>query len=562
MKNITLLVFAVVFTLMGLAGGYLATAKKAAEPVPAAAPDEHAEPHAEGPPKPKISAQALKNLGVTMAAAETKNFIRHREIPGTIVESPATLKPVLAPVAGRILKVDVVAGSVIAPEAALIQILRDPLPRPTYTLTDEILKFTNEDLHRTAAELRKAVGNANLAKTELERMTQVADAGGKDGPVLVPKKSLIDLRYDLVRAESELSNARLELKQHGLSAEEIAGLEAGKAIPAAGQTAWKHSFERNGLWTPAAESMQQALPDAVRNLPWNVAAIGELAATGLITADLVDWVKSHGALSAQFQHICGLVQLGHTIADLNALSDQSGFDATVTVKAPVSVLGGKDDWDVREVLAHAGEHVEAGARLLLLDNPRVMFLRVVPSGADATALLKANETDAAMNALPAIDGTGPALAELKIARFEGDEGAAGATALIAVRNEALRTSNGGIAGNTRSWRLRKGMRYMLRVPIQEFKDAFVVPNDAVTDDGPEKIILIQDGNSFKPLKVEILHLDHESAVIANNKDTEIFPGDMIVQHGTFGLNLALKASAGGGGEEGGEHAGHHHHHHH
>ena len=82
--------------------------------------------------------------------------MRHREIPGTIVEFPATLKPVLAPVSGRIMKVNVLAGSVAGSDSALVQILRDPLPRPTFTLTEEILKFTNEDLHRTAAELRKA----------------------------------------------------------------------------------------------------------------------------------------------------------------------------------------------------------------------------------------------------------------------------------------------------------------------------------------------------------------------------------------------------------------------
>ena len=56
-------------------------------------------------------------------------------------------------------------------------------------------------------------------------------------------------------------------------------------------------------------------------------------------------------------------------------------------------------------------------------------------------------------------------------------------------------------------------------------------------------------------KVEVLHQDHESVVIANNKDTELFPGDTVVQHNAFGLSLALKAGAG---EEGG---GHHHHHH-
>ena len=560
MKNITLIVFSIVFTLIGLGGGYLATAPKASS-APAEAGAEHGAEKA----NPGLSPQALANLGVTLAPAETKAFVRHRDIPAAVVEVPTTVKIVLAPVGGRILKLNVVPGSVVAGGAVLYQILRDPLPRPTYTLTEEILKFTNEDLHRTAADLRKAAGNVALVKIEMDRLTQLADNGAKDGTVLVPKKNLIDARYELGRAENDLNNARLELRQHGYTPEQIQAVEAGTPLAASGQLAWKQAFERHGLWNARAEALRLALAEQARNLPWNVAAIGELAASGLIDDALVSWVKDTPAIAPHFQNVCALIQQGHSLEDVRILCDQNMLDSIVTVSAPLPVAGAQEDWDVREIVAHAGERVEAGAHLIVLDNPRLMFLKVVPSGSDAAAISSAHEKDSALEAVPLIDGSGPALKNLKIARLEGDESASGATALISLRNEPVRAREEGALGTIRSWRLRKGIKYMLRVPIQEFKDVFVLPNDAVTDDGPDKIIFIEDGKSFKPLKVEVLYFDHEFAVIANNKNTELFPGDSVVQHGAFGLYLALKASAGGGGEhEGGEgeEGGHHHHHHH
>jgi len=94
---------------------------------------------------------------------------------------------------------------------------------------------------------------------------------------------------------------------------------------------------------------------------------------------------------------------------------------------------------------------------------------------------------------------------------------------------------------------------MLRIPTEKLENVFVFPSDAVTDDGPDKVVFIQDGDSYKSVKVVVLHHDQEVAVI-DGKHSEIFDGDMVVQRGAFSLSLALKAGASGVDP----HAGHNH----
>ena len=128
-------------------------------------------------------------------------------------------------------------------------------------------------------------------------------------------------------------------------------------------------------------------------------------------------------------------------------------------------------------------------------------------------------------------------------------------AYLPLANEPLKIVTGKTGKLFRSWKVRDGLRYMLRIPIdsERMKDVFVVPAEAVTDDGPDKVVFIQDGDAFKPQKVVLLYIDEEHAVLG--KRSELFEGDMVVQAGAFGLGLALNAGGGGAIDE---HAGHNH----
>lgn len=89
--------------------------------------------------------------------------------------------------------------------------------------------------------------------------------------------------------------------------------------------------------------------------------------------------------------------------------------------------------------------------------------------------------------------------------------------------------------------------------MERLDEVFVLPTGAVTDDGPDKVVFIQDGDSFRAAKVVVRYQDHQFAVL-DAKHSEIFPGDTVAMRGAFGLGLALKAGSGAADP----HAGHQH----
>jgi multidrug efflux pump subunit AcrA (membrane-fusion protein) len=124
----------------------------------------------------------------------------------------------------------------------------------------------------------------------------------------------------------------------------------------------------------------------------------------------------------------------------------------------------------------------------------------------------------------------------------------GAVAYVTCENEPL----SGRVGAARSWRLRTGLRYLVRVPVESLEDRFVLPAEAVTSIGAERIVFLRDGDGFISRPVHVEHEDDEVAVIAN--DGSLFPGDPVVMRGAFALGLALHA----GSAAADPHAGHDH----
>ncbi len=100
-------------------------------------------------------------------------------------------------------------------------------------------------------------------------------------------------------------------------------------------------------------------------------------------------------------------------------------------------------------------------------------------------------------------------------------------------------------GKTRLlWRFRPGDRVQLRVAVDQMKDVFVVPRDAVVRDGPEAYVFRQNGNLFDRKPVHILYEDQRDTVLAN--DGTLRPGYFIAQNAAASLNRVLKAQAASG----------------
>jgi multidrug efflux pump subunit AcrA (membrane-fusion protein) len=94
------------------------------------------------------------------------------------------------------------------------------------------------------------------------------------------------------------------------------------------------------------------------------------------------------------------------------------------------------------------------------------------------------------------------------------------------------------------WRFRPGQRVRLHVPVEELKEAIVLPAAAVVREGPEAFVFRQNGDLFDRRPVRVLHEDRQNVVIAN--DGSVAPGWYLAQGSAASLNRVLKAQSASG----------------
>jgi len=98
------------------------------------------------------------------------------------------------------------------------------------------------------------------------------------------------------------------------------------------------------------------------------------------------------------------------------------------------------------------------------------------------------------------------------------------------------------------WRFRPGSRLRLRVAVEKLDNVFVLPREAVIQEGPEAFVFRQNGDLFDRRPVHVLHEDRLNAVLAS--DGEVRPGFYIAQSGAASLNRVMKAQAASGAPAG------------
>ena len=536
-QKIGVIAAACVLVIIGLAAGWYS----ARQGVELAAENADEKDAAEG-----LSQQTLKNLGVTVGAAKLSDFVRYAKVQATVVDAPLNTLPVPALLGGIVTELHVKPGQVVKAGAPLVSVARSPIPRPQLTLTADILTPVAENLHGSVAHLRTAAAQLAIVTTELERVREFTESGTTGGLPVLPRKTLIDLEYDLARANQEQLNAERELQRHGLSKEEIDAVRRG-AIPPGNQRLWKRALEQNGLWGEIEEAILNTLPTQQRVRPWSIAAVGELSAAGLATKDLVAALTELPHMAEHFLEVASLMLDGNTVAKARILTNAGALEPIAVVKA---ITDGVADWDVASVLVLPGQRLEAGDPVVLLHNAREMWLRLEPVGEEVGYVARAFANKTRLRAESLVSGTGPKLDGLRIYRLDtlAEQEERGSVAHVICRNESVRPD----AASARSWALRVGLRYLVHVPVAELKARFVFPAGAVTDDGPEKVVFMEDGKTFLAKPVHVEYADDQIVVIAN--DGSIFEGDPVVMSGAFALGLALQTGSGAVDP----HAGHNH----
>ena len=504
-----------------------------------------------------LSAATLANLGVTVESLQTSSFTRTIAVAATVVDTQRTELPVFAPVGGRVESIDVERGTVVAPGSTVVTLVRDPLPRPVLTLTADVLRPAQESLHGSLQVLRESSEDLRIATAELERIEKFTGAVGGSELPLIPRQRAIDLQYQVSRAEKNYEHARLELKKHGFADAQITAIEAGGKVPEFNEETWQRALSRNGLWPKAAQDLSAVLPQSLRALPWVTATIGELAASGLATAEFTEWVSAPD-VGVHFLDLGVLLQRGHTLPDLKRLHALNALDPVVRVQAPVlETRAGEETaaaWDVASLEIKRGARVSAGDQLVVLRDPRQLQLRSEPVGGEVAAVLAAARSAGSVAAKPLIAGAGPELQNLSISYVTSGHARTGTVAFVDVANAITNDSATGEGGKpSRTWGVREGMRYLLLVPTQQLENVFVLPASAVTESGPDRIVFLQDGDAFKPVPIIVAFEDNEVVVIPRSKEVELFPGDAVVSTGAFELGLAMNS-----GDAVDPHAGHSH----
>jgi len=540
---------------LGLMGGYYAAiqVQRGGGGGEAAKEDDPGHPHGPGghthgqAQKPEddghktLPPQTLKNLGVVVGKASLGAYTRYLEVQAEVENAPLSDRPLVAPIGGFVRHVHKSPGEVAAAGDVLVTLVRDPIPRPEWKVIGGFLKPVNETLHHAYSELRAAHSRVQVLTTEIERLEALNKGGTQEGLPLVSGQRLVDLRYELTGARQKLENVRTELAHHGLTKGDIGGMEAGKHPPHS-LDLWQRVLVVHGLWTKNVAALHQLLPEKMRKLPWIVGTLGELAAAGLVTDELVSATKATPAMRTGFAEVCSLLIAGSPVDRVQLLAAQGALEPVVKLRAPTD----SGDWDVGTVAVRVGQHVGEGTVLLRLNDPRQVWLRLHPIGSEVSALAVVLEKDLALAARPLTRGTGPELKGLRLDRLSADShrGRKRTSAVIRCDNRPLPQKR---ADGQRSWQLRAGMRYVVHVPVQTFEKVFVLPKGALTDDGPNRVVFVKEKDKgsneehFHHHAVHVLYEDSESVVIAN--DGALEPDEPVVTKGAFALSQALQVGA-------------------
>lgn len=512
----------------GLAGGWRIAALQ-----PHPHPTTDAEAGKDDEPEP-ISEATLRTLGVTFGIAKLGSWTSTTPVAAVVEAPPEVELTVRAPFGGRVVSIETKLGENVEPGTTVVTILRDPLPRPSLTLTGAILKPASE-LHETVLELRARVHELDLARTELQRVDQyTAQVEGEDLPI-IPLQRKIDLGYRVARAEAAVEQSRMEMEKHGLDESQIDEIENGGHLPQATGSTWRRALEHNGVWTPDAEALYQSLPEHLREIPWVVGTIGELAGIGLATPELSAWLREQPAAGDRILEIGVLLQRGHTLEDVERLFELGALEPLMLVTAPATNHAG-EAWDVRRIHVQPGTRVEPGAPLVDLEDAAHMLLRVEPVGGEVAAVLYAKAHGAELRATSLVPGAGPDLEGLKVAFVASSTEREGTVAYVEADNVLLAGDDG-----RRTWGLRQGTRYTVRVPRETLDGVFVLPAEAVAEMGPDLVVFHREPSGvIIPLPLSVVHRDEEVVIVEPVPGLDLFEGDEIALSGAFALSLALR----------------------
>ncbi|MCM8531875.1 MAG: hypothetical protein NE330_11990, partial [Lentisphaeraceae bacterium] len=352
-----------------------------------------------------ISEQALNNMRIKTQKVSFENFIITQSIPAMVTKTQQTDRPIFAPFSGKIKSIDLLAGEHKGSGEVLLTIYRGKIARPELKMIEEILTPASEEFHTAISSLRQNLKGKEILQSEVSRLQKFQKEAGDLS--IVPKKDLIDLKYEIEKMARSVESGRQKLKLHGLNKNEIEQIEKGN-FNIELYRIWKNSLKSNNIWDKNADSILAAVSPELRKNRWTVATIGELVAEDLLSKQLIEWFKSDSSVKSSFIEVASLLQGGHTLEHIKSLHEQGAFDPIISLKVPNS----KQGWTVESISVKIGQNVETGQKLLTLSNHEKIKLVSKPQASEMQDLTQALKLAKKITAQPLISGNGPELKDL------------------------------------------------------------------------------------------------------------------------------------------------------
>jgi multidrug efflux pump subunit AcrA (membrane-fusion protein) len=272
-------------------------------------------------------------------------------------------------------------------------------------------------------------------------------------------------------------------------------------------------------------------------------------------------LRLHGLSAAQVEAIATerrLLREVKVVAPSGGMSMPEELRLSENGVQPVSLIEAEPPPPllVQALTVHKGQSLTAGETMCVLADYSELYIEGAAFEQDGPALNHAAASSWKVAALFHEASGLPTVVEgLEIVYLANEVDVESRTLhfYVGLQNELLTPPVDKAGPQFVNWRFRPGQRLQLRIPVETFEKQIVLPVDAVTRDGAEQYVFVENGKQFNRVPVHVLHRDQTSVVIAG--DGSLFPGDRVALRGAHQMQMALKNKSGGAVDP---HAGHSH----
>lgn len=375
----------------------------------------------------ELSEAARANLGLRTQALKLGDFDEHMDIPAAVVDWPGrTHVTVTSPLTGVINSIQISRG----------ELIRSGMPMFT-------LRLTHQDLVNTQERFLTALGQRDIERREIERLSEISSSGAIAG------KRLIEREYERDRLLAELKVAKQSMLLHGLTEEQVRSIEQTRQL-----------VREVTIHAPTLHADRSLHHDSLHSPD-----LGETAFRDDRFASMQPPSVAHDHVESEFLVTQLQVHRGDSVTAGQPLGRLSDYSEVL-----VEGFAYQRDAEVLRQVAQRDADVQAVFESRRGESTIVSGLKIAYIG---------NEVNLQSRAL---------------------------SFYVALENELERDQQVG-AKKYVSWRFKPGQRLQLQIPVRQIEDVVVVPKNAVAEEGAERYVFIQYGDHFDRIPVHVAASD-------------------------------------------------------